>query len=134
MNPSNANRTPFAALLGVLLLAIASPVHADVKDYEFQLIKSELKKGDAIVEVRLVNKKTQKPVPDAVIFAKRIDMAPDNMASMDSPLEPLPSTQPGVYRFKTNLSMAGGWRLSLGAKVQGEEGAVESKLILKALP
>ena len=88
----------------------------------------------AIVEVRLINKKTQTPVPDAVIFAKRIDMAPDNMASMDSPLEPLPSTQPGVYRFKTNLSMAGGWRLSLGAKVQGEEGTVESKLILKALP
>ena len=134
MNPSKINRRPFAAFLGVLLLAITSPVHADVKDYEFQLVKSELKKGDAIVEVRLINKKTQTPVPDAVIFAKRIDMAPDNMASMDSPLEPLPSTQPGVYRFKTNLSMAGGWRLSLGAKVQGEEGTVESKLILKALP
>ena len=98
MNPSKKIRTAFAAFLGVLLLAITSPVQADVKDYEFQLIKSELKKGDAIVEVRLVNKKTQKPVPDAVIFAKRIDMAPDNMAMMDSPLESLPSTQPGVFQ------------------------------------
>ena len=125
-----------AAAVALFGLAIAGPTtaFADIKDYEFQLVKSELKKGDAIVEVRLINKKTQTPVPDAVIFAKRIDMAPDNMASMDSPLEPLPSTQPGVYRFKTNLSMAGGWRLSLGAKVQGEEGTVESKLILKALP
>lgn len=118
----------------LLIFAMASSAQADVKDYEFQLVKSELKKGDAIVEVRLLNKKTQRPVPDAVIFAKRIDMAPDNMATMDSPLEPLPSTESGVYRFKTNLSMAGGWRLSLGAKVQGEEGTIENKLILKALP
>jgi hypothetical protein len=53
---------------------------------------------------------------------------------MASPLEQLPSTEPGVYRFKTNLSMQGKWQLSLGAKVQGENGSVESKLILMALP
>ena len=28
---------------------------------------------------------------------------------MAAPLEPVPSTEPGVYRFKTNLTMAGGW-------------------------
>ena len=28
--------------------------------------------------------------------------------------------------------MAGGWQLSLGAKVQGETGTVENKLVLKA--
>jgi hypothetical protein len=123
------------ALLGLLWAATAAPVLADVKDYQFQLVQSELKKGDgAIVAVRLVNKKTGQAVPDAVIFAKRIDMAPDGMASMDSPLEPLPPTEPGVYRFKTNLTMAGRWQLSLGAKVQGETGSVESKLVLKALP
>jgi hypothetical protein len=106
-----------------------------VKDYEFQLVQSELKKGDgAVVAVRLVNKKTGRPVPDAVIFAKRLDMAPDGMATMDSPLETLPSTEPGVYRFKTNLMMEGRWQLSLGAKVQGETGSVESKLVLKAVP
>jgi hypothetical protein len=44
------------------------------------------------------------------------------------------STEPGVYRFKTDLMMQGRWQLSLGAKVQGEEGAVETKLVLKALP
>ena len=32
--------------------------------------------------MRLVNKKSGKPVPDAVIFAKRIDMAPDGMEMM----------------------------------------------------
>ena len=71
-------------------------------------------------------------MPDAVIFAKRIDMAPDGMATMTTPLEPLPSTEPGVYRFKTNLTMEGGWQLRFGAKVQGETGTVESKLVLKA--
>ncbi|OYW57916.1 MAG: heavy metal RND transporter, partial [Bosea sp. 12-68-7] len=38
------------------------------------------------------------------------------------------------YSFRTNLTMEGGWRLSLGAKVQGEDGTVESRLILKATP
>jgi hypothetical protein len=131
MKTMNRTGVAFAALLGVLTTSAL----ADVKDYEFRLVQNQVKKGDgAIVAVRLVNKKTGQPVPDAVIFAKRIDMAPDGMASMDSPLEPLPSAEPGVYRFKTDLSMAGGWQLSLGAKVQGEEGTVQSKLVLKATP
>ena len=87
-----------------------------------------------IVAVRLVNKRTGKAVPDAVIAAKRIDMAPDGMADMAGRIEQLPSTEPGVYRFKANLSMQGSWQLSLAAKVQGENGTVESKLVLKVLP
>jgi hypothetical protein len=125
-----------AAVLFVLMWVVVSAAAlADVKDYEFQLVQSEIKKGDdAIVAVRLVNKKSGKPVPDAVIFAKRIDMAPDAMQEMTAPLEQLPSTEPGVYRFKTDLMMQGRWQLSLGAKVQGEDGTVEAKLVLKALP
>jgi YtkA-like len=120
-----------AALVG---LVWAGAAMADIKDYEFQLVQSEMKNGDgAVVEVRLVDKRTAKPVPDAVIFARRIDMAPDGMPTMTAPLEQLPSTEPGVYRFRTNLMMEGGWRLSLGAKVQGETGTVEDKLVLKAL-
>src|SRR3954471_7707031 len=121
--------------LGAALIGPATLVRADAKDYEFQLVQKDMKKGDgAIVAVRLVDKRTGKPVPDAVIFAKRIDMAPDNMPTMTAPLEQLPSTEPGVYRFKTNLPMEGGWQLSLGAKVQGETGTVENKLVLKAMP
>jgi YtkA-like protein len=124
-----------ALLCGLLWGVFACAALADVKDYEFQLVQSEMKKGDgAIIAVRLVNKKSGKPVPDAVIFAKRIDMAPDAMQEMTSPLEQLPSTEPGVYRFKTDLTMQGRWRLSLGAKVQGEEGTVATQLVLKALP
>lgn len=135
MKSFSKGRAVIAALVVLSWAAVAFPSAADVKDYEFQLVQGEVKKGDgATVAVRLVNKKTGKAVPDAVIIAKRIDMAPDGMATMDSALEPLPTTEAGVYRFRTNLSMAGRWQLSLGAKVQGETGTVQSKLVLKAVP
>jgi hypothetical protein len=123
------------ATMGVLFGVLLSPALADARDYEFKLVQNEAKKGEgAIVAVRLVNKRTGKPVPDAVISAKRVDMTPDGMADMAAKIEQLPSTEPGVYRFKTNLSMEGHWQLSLAAKVQGETGTVESKLVLKVLP
>ena len=124
------------ALAVALPLAAAShAAFADIKDYEFRLVQSELRQGNsAVVAVQLIDRRSGKPVPEAVIFAKRIDMAPDGMEMMASPIEAMPSTEPGTYRFKTDLSMAGGWRLSLGAKVQGETGTLENKLILKALP
>lgn len=131
MTSLTLSRAFAAALLGLTLTGAA---RADIKDYEFQLLQTEVKSGDAVVAVRLVDKRTGKPVPDAVIFAKRIDMAPDAMPTMTSNIEQIASTDRGVYRFKTNLTMAGGWRLSLSAKVQGETGSLESKLVLKATP
>lgn len=134
MKTVGRNFARVAATFGMLSFGLAS-VRADIKDYEFQLVQTEVKKGEgAIVAVRLMNKKTGKPVPDAVIFAKRIDMAPDGMASMAEKIDQMPGQEPGVYRFRTNLTMAGRWQLSLGAKVQGETGSLESKLILKATP
>ena len=135
MRLRSKNGAAVAVLCAALWFISSGAALAEVKDYEFQLVQNELKKGDgAIVAVRLINKKTGKLVPDAVIFAKRIDMAPDAMQEMASQLEQLPSTEPGVYRFKTDLTMEGRWRLSLGAKVQGEEGTVASQLVLKAVP
>jgi len=135
MRTCSKNGAAAAMLFGLVFGIFTSATWADVKDYEFQLTQPETKKADgAIVAVRLVNKKTGKSIPDAVIFAKRIDMAPEAMQDMTAPLEQLSTTEPGVYRFKTNLMMEGRWRLSLGAKVQGEEGTVASQLILKAVP
>ncbi|GLS45884.1 FixH family protein [Methylobacterium brachythecii] len=129
MSKTSFSRALTASLLG---LALTTAAKADTKDYEFQLVKDEAKQGEAILDVRLVDKRTSKPVPNAVIFAKRIDMAPDSMEEMTSKIEQLPSLEPGLYRFKAKLTMAGGWRLSLGAKVQGETGTVENKLVFKA--
>ncbi len=123
-----------AALIGIAITGSASLARADIKDFEFQLVDKTVKKGDAIISVRLVHKPDGKPVPNAVIFAKRLDMAPEGMETMKTTIEPMPSTEPGVYKFKASVTMEGGWQLSLGAKVQGETGTVESKLVIKATP
>lgn len=126
--------TAIAVLAGTLMAAL-SAARADIKDYEFRLVESEIKQGNsAIVAVRLVDKRSGKVIPDAIIIATRIDMAPDGMPTMTTPIEALPSSQPGVYRFKANLMMAGGWQLSLAAKIQGENGTLQNKLVLKATP
>ena len=130
-----ASKRVHVAVLAVLaIVGATSFARAEIKQYEFQLVKKEIKKGDAILSVRLVHKPDGELVPNAVIFATRLDMAPDGMETMKTTIEPAPSKEPGVYRFKVNLTMQGGWRLSLGAKVQGETGTIENKLILKALP
>lgn len=124
-----------AVLLAFSLSAPIASAHADASDYEFQLVQPEtLASNSAIIDVRLIDKRSGKPVPDAVIFSTRIDMAPDGMAAMAAPIDAMPSTEPGVYRFKARLAMAGGWRLSLAAKVQGETETVQSQLTLKATP
>lgn len=126
-------RAAAAALIGLSLVGAPRFAFADIKDYEFQLMAPSVQAGaDKIVTVKLMNKKTGKPVSDAVIFASRLDMAPDGMQEMVTKVTPLPATEPGTYRFKANFSMAGRWQLSLGAKVQGETGTVESKLVVTA--
>lgn len=131
----NAVKNAAVAALIALAATSAAPAWAGIKDYEFQLVQMEVKKADSTeVAVRLVDKRSGKTVPNATIFAKRLDMAPDGMETMTSTVTPEPSTEPGVYRFKVALPMAGGWRLSLGAKVQGESGTIESKLPFKAVP
>ncbi|MCP3373540.1 FixH family protein [Bradyrhizobium cajani] len=130
MRTSYLARAVMAALIGS---AIAGTAHAEIKNYEFQLVQPTIKTGaDRIVTVRLVDKTSGKAIPDAVIFASRLDMAPDGMQEMVTKVTPMPGTEPGTYRFKANFSMAGRWQLSLGAKVQGETGTVENKLVVTA--
>src|SRR5712675_2234828 len=119
-----------AALIGVAMTGSVTVARADIKDYEFRLVDQTVKKGDAIIAVRLIHKPDGKPVPDAVIFATRLDMAPDGMQEMATKVTPMPGTEPGTYRFKATFGMAGRWQLSLGAKVQGESGTVENKLVV----
>src|SRR5258708_35373984 len=94
-----------AALIGIAITGSATIARADIKDYEFQLIDQTIKKGDAIISVRLVHKTDGKPVPDAVIFATRIDMAPDGMQEVATRITPMPSTDPGANRFKAAVTL-----------------------------
>jgi hypothetical protein len=122
-----------AALIGLAMAGSATIARADIKDYEFQLVDQTVQAGpDKTITVRLVNKTTGKSVPGAVIFATRLDMAPDGMQEMATKIAPMPGGEPGTYKFKANFGMAGRWQLSLGAKVQGETGTVENKLVITA--
>ena len=82
-----------------VVAGLAGPVFAGANDYVFEPVKAEVKKGDdVVVSVRLQHKANGKPVTDAVIIQTRIDMEPDGMGEMTSPLTPVPSNEPGVRR------------------------------------
>ena len=120
-----------AAIAVAICQSITAFAGAD--DYLFEPVNTQVKKGDdVVVSVRLKHRPTGKVVTDAVIVQTRIDMAPEGMAEMASPLTAVTSTEPGVYSFKTDLSMEGQWLLSIAAKVQGEPQTVVGKIMFRA--
>ena len=108
-----------AALAGLAIFNTHATL-AGAADYEFQPVSAEIK-NDAGSElgVRLIDKRTGKPVPGAVIFRTQLDMSPDGMDEMLAKHEALPSNEAGVYRYKADITMAGDWALKLQAKVPG---------------
>ena len=128
------SRAVLIAAVMVAAIGFVSKARAAADEYIFEPVEAELQKGDVIVAVRLLQKPTSKPVADAVIVRTRIDMGPDGMPTMESPLTPEPSSEPGVYRFKTNLPMGGRWLLSIAAKVQGEPETVVGKITYTVTP
>ena len=102
----------FATVAFATAVNLTVPAFAGANDYVFEPVKAEVKKGDdVIVSVRLKQKATGKLVTDAVIAQTRIDMGPDGMGEMTSRLTAVPSNEPGVYSFKTDLAMEGRWLL-----------------------
>jgi hypothetical protein len=133
MKTSRYSRALQAASIVIAMTGSIIAARADIKDYEFQLVDQTVQAGpDKVITVRLVNTKTGKPVPDAVIFATRLDMAPEGMQEMATKIALMPGGEPGTYKFKATFGMAGRWQLSLGAKVQSETGTVASKLVITA--
>ena len=122
-----------AAALAVSLALVAQSALAGAKDYTLELVETTRPVGaGAILTVRLTDLRSGAPVEDAVIFATRMDMAPDGMETMTTPVTLLPTEAPGMYRFATDLTMAGNWRFSVAVKVQGEPETVEAELLLQA--
>ena len=134
MKTFNIPRALRVALIGFAVIGSAGIAKAEIKDYEFRLVEPTVAVGkDKIVTVQLLNKKTGKPVPDAVIFTTRLDMAPEGMPEMATKIGPEPgAAEPGSYKLKATFGMEGKWQLSLGAKVQGETGTVEGKFVITA--
>ncbi len=117
----------------VLTASGASTLLAAAADYAFSAANQPVAAGDgAVIAVRLVNETTGKLVENAVIFQTRLDMAPDGMGGMTSPVTVLGESEPGVYRFKADLGMAGRWALTLAAKVPGEQETVRGEVVVVA--
>lgn len=122
-----------AALAGSTLAMTSATALAGAADYEFRPTKVDVKNGaGSELAVRLVHKATDKPVTGAVLFRTRLDMAPDNMAGMTASHAAMPATEPGVYRFKADFTMAGGWAFRIMAKVPGEKDTVEGIVVFQA--
>lgn len=122
-----------AGLVGLALSLGAAQAFAAAADYEFQPVAVDVKNGPgAELAVRLMHKPTGKPVVGAVIFRTRLDMSPDSMGEMTAKHAAMPGSEPGVYRFRADLTMAGGWAFKLQAKVPGESETIEGTVVFKA--
>ena len=125
------------AWIGAVLF-MASPLLvacglAAPNNYRFELVQAQpAGAGKTTVTVRLVHVPDNKPVAGAVLFESKTDMGPGGMAEMTGKVSPLPSDQPGIYRFQIETGMAGKWALNLGAKVQGEAGTVRGLVAYEA--
>jgi hypothetical protein len=122
---------------GVLALALSllfriAGADAAAGDYRFELAGNpQTAAGKSIVAVKLTHVPDNQPVPGAVIIQTRADIGPDGMKEMTAPVKALPPKQPGVYLFEVEPGMAGGWMLSLAAKVQGEAETVRGSVTVK---
>lgn len=120
-------------LAGIVIAASAIAAQAAATDYAFEPVSAEARNEPASeIAVRLIHKPTGKPVVGAIIFRTRLDMSPDSMESMTTKVDPLTETEPGVYKFKADFTMAGGWALKLQAKVQGEPETVKGTVVFTA--
>ena len=121
------------AAVGLAIIGYASTALAGAKDYEFLPVAADVKNAaGSEIAIRVIHKPTGKPVEGAVLFRTRLDMSPDYMSEMIAKHQAMQSNEPGVYRFKADLTMAGGWAFKLQAKVPGESETVEGTVVFKA--
>lgn len=125
-----------SALLAGVSPAVAGSATAD--GYRFELTGPAVPAGAGqhSVSVRLLRASDSKPVSGAAITNIRLNMGPENMASMTAPVQETPNTQPGVYTFSFDDSMVWAerakWALTITAKARGESKPVTGSVIFQA--
>jgi hypothetical protein len=86
------------------LLMGAFTLWAGADDYRFEVVSTDHRIGSGVtIELRLTDFRTGQPVEGAVIYATRMDMAPDGMETMTSPVTALPADVPGTYRASVGV-------------------------------
>lgn len=125
-------------VLAALVVATSLSVpkaRAAASGYSLVLVETTYPFGaGAIFDLRLTDRRTGTPVEGAVIFATRLDMEPDGMETMTTPVVTVPTEEPGQYRFSADLTMDGNWRFSVAAKVEGEAETVQAQIMIEVQP
>lgn len=131
---SNSLRAALGAGTLVVSGLLGSAAFAAATDYRFEVVSARTAgAGKTDVTVRLVHVPDNKPVPDAVIFQTRADMAPSGMPTMMGNVSPAAAQPPpGTYRLQVETGMVGNWALTLSAKVQGEAETVRATVPFSA--
>ncbi|MCU0893208.1 MAG: FixH family protein [Rhodospirillales bacterium] len=121
------------AVAAGLSLAAAGPALAAAADYVFEAVTKEVQAGyGATIDVRLIHTPSGKPAQNAVIFDSRFDRGPHGRPDIVTYPTPADEVEPGVYRFKVDISEAGRWALLLHAKVPGEPETVQGQMLITA--
>ena len=95
----------------------------------WEAVNADIPVGKATrLEVRLVGA----DATAVTVTATRLDMGPDGMAMMDTPLTQVTSEQPGVFAYEANVSMAGRWGLTISGTVAGRPEPVEGIIVFTA--
>ncbi len=124
-------RTIFAATFAALAMIVAAltlPVFAQ-NGAHWTLLTQTVPAGAAVqIRIRLVDA-AGKPLPVRV-SSVRVDMSPDNMATMTADAKTLPATEPGLVIVQTNLYAPGRWAVILSATANGQ--AVKGSVVVIA--
>jgi len=120
-------------LLSLAVSATITPALTDATDYFFEPVNVEVRNAPGSeIAVRLIHRPSGRPVAGAVIFRTKLDMSSANMSSMAAKVVAVSSSEPGIYKFRADFTMAGSWALELAAQVPGENESVEDRVIFRA--
>ena len=133
-------RLPKASAIAVLVAVVAtagiwSVAGAGSQAHKFEAVSAEISVGESVrIEVRLLDP-NGKPVPagNVGVVSTRLDMGPDGMAMMDTPLTPVPAEAPDIIAFETKIVMAGRWALTIEAEIDGVPAPVKGVVIYTAV-
>lgn len=121
------------AVAAILSLASVNSALAAAADYAFEAVTKEVRaEFGATIDVRLIHKPSGKPAENAVIFESRFDRGPEGRPDIVTYPTPAHEVEPGLYRFKVDISEAGRWALLLHAKVPGEPETVQGLVVIVA--
>ncbi len=119
-------------------LAAGTTVKTAVQGYRFELAgpAHPAATGKHAVSVRLVGVTDGKPVSGAIVMQTRLDMSPENMATMTAPVREMTDSAPGVYSFSFDdravWKWKGDWALTVTAKVPGSPQTVTGRVVFHA--